>query len=118
MYCNPPNRTLLLSGGGSETVIELWISLSTAPSTAFPTLSSKGSQQVHVVLADPPFRLSQLFDPPAGMQHRRVISAAESIPDLRQAVIGQLLHQRHRDLARPGDATAATLLQPRRTSNV
>jgi|ERR1035438_1032609 hypothetical protein len=57
----------------------------------FSSSPSQGSQQVHIVLADTSLGLAQLFDSTTGMQHGRVIPAAEGITDLRQAVIGQFL---------------------------
>jgi hypothetical protein len=37
------------------------------------------------------------------MQHRGVVAAAEGLADLRQALLRELLGERHRDLARPRD---------------
>ena len=45
----------------------------------------------------------------AGMQYRRMIAAAESFADIRQAQVGQFLGQRHCDLARPRDVAGALL---------
>ena len=45
------------------------------------------------------------------MQNCRMVSATERIADLRQTVVGQFLGQRHCNLPRPCDRTAAPLRQ-------
>src|SRR5690349_12124423 len=45
--------------------------------------------------------LAELFDPPAGMQHRCVVAAAETPADIGQRAAGQFARQEHRHLARP-----------------
>ncbi|TQU02611.1 hypothetical protein EIJ50_21610 [Xanthomonas perforans] len=41
------------------------------------------------------------------MQHGGVVAAGERVADLRQAVLGELLGQRHRHLARPRQVAMA-----------
>ena len=71
--------------------------------------SCQGSQQVRIILGDALFGLAQLLDAAARVQHSRVIATAEGFADLRQAVAGQFLRQRHRHLAGPRDRAAAAL---------
>src|SRR5580658_3589313 len=52
------NTARMLSMRGAQHVASLWITLSTKYSTAFAPLSSQGSQQVHIILAHAPLRLT------------------------------------------------------------
>src|SRR6202007_2040342 len=56
-------------------------------------------QEIHVV-ADLGNRVAQLGDLAARVQHGRMVAAAKIAADLRQRELGQLLGERHRDLAR------------------
>src|ERR1700738_4170470 len=67
--------------------------------TGLYTSSRQGSQQVRVILAHALLRAPPLLDPLARVQHRGVITAAERITDLWEAVTRQLLGQGHRHLA-------------------
>src|SRR5690606_9288028 len=62
----------------------------------FAQSGGQGSQQVLVVLADICIGFAQLLDLATGVQHGGVITPAETVTDFRQAVIGQLLGERHR----------------------
>src|ERR1700689_4134940 len=75
------------------------------------TSSSQSSQQVCVIFLYMLLDIAQLLDSLAGVHHRGVIATAEGIADLRQAVTGQFLRQRHRYLARARHGTAAAFRQ-------
>src|SRR3984893_10882529 len=49
---------------------------------SFSSLSSQGSQQVHIILADAALRLTQLLDSLTRMQHGRMVATAECVADL------------------------------------
>ena len=71
------------------------------------TLCCQYSPQVAVVLGDAQVRVLEFGDLAAGVQDCGVIPAAEVGTDFRQAMVGQLLGQGHRDLAGPGDGACA-----------
>src|ERR1700689_3958138 len=75
------------------------------------TSSSQGSQQVCVIFLYMLLDIAQILDSLAGMHHRGVIATAKGIADLRQAVAGEFLRQRHCHLARPRHRTATALGQ-------
>src|SRR5688572_4728105 len=88
-------------------VWHLWIILSTKQSTSIPQSSGQGSQQVLIVLADALLFDTQIANASAGMQHRRVITPAECVANLRQAVSRQFFCESHCYLARTRDGSAA-----------
>ena len=83
-----------------------------APSVhSVPLSGRKGTDQVGIVFLDVVTLLLQLLDLAAGMKNGSVVTATEGIPDLRQTVVGQLLGQGHRQLARTGNGAGTALLQ-------
>src|SRR5690349_15550829 len=56
--------------------------------------------QLRVVAGEFLVRLAQLLRLAARVQHRGVVAAAEGLPDLGQALLRELLGERHGDLAR------------------
>ena len=72
-----------------------------------PTSCCQSPQQVQIVLGDVLVFLAQRFDATAGVQNSRMVASAEGVADLREAVTGLFLRQRHRHLSRPGERTAA-----------
>ena len=77
-------------------------------STLFSKPGEKGAEhslaelanQLFPVLAQLAVGLHQRADLPAGVQHGGVVAAGKGVADLRQAVLGELLGQRHRHLTR------------------
>src|SRR5688572_3120596 len=56
----------------------------TGKHTGFSTSPCQGSQQVRIVFGHALFRAPKLLDSFAGVQHRRVIAAAERVADFRK----------------------------------
>jgi hypothetical protein len=89
------------------------------PQVERSTKSSRQSpQQVRVILVHAQFRIPQLLNPLARVQHRGVVLPAKRIPDLRKTVASQLLGKRHRHLARTRHGTATPLGQQLHHTNL
>ena len=71
-------------------------------------LCGQDSQQVVKVLPDPVIRLPKLLDPLAGVEDRRMVPAAKSIPDLGKTVVREFFGEGHGDLS--GSRYGATTL--------
>ena len=68
---------------------------SSATTIQLSGLLAELSNQLFPVLAKLAVSLHQRADLPAGMQHSGVVAAGKGIPDFRQAMLGELLGQRH-----------------------
>lgn len=82
-------------------VHDLWVvCMQSAVQLSSTSLSSQYPDQFVPVLSQSHVGIAQAADLLAGMHHRRVILAAESFTDFGQAMFGQFLRQRHRNLPR------------------
>src|ERR1043165_5041626 len=89
------------SGQGAETIHSLYMDSSCS--------SQQDLLQLRVIARELLIRLAQLLGLAAGVEHGGVGAASERLADLRKALLGELLGERHRDLARPGHGTEALL---------
>src|ERR1700750_2744325 len=74
-----------------------------------PSSSQQDLLQLRVVAREFLVALAQLRRLAAGVQDGGVVAAAEGPADLRQALLRELLGERHRDLARAGHGAEALL---------